>query len=195
MDSLCSVLALQELLNFFSAQRNGSQSEFDVVVYDCSNSEEILGLIDATERARYVRDLAEKTDIGRLASPSLTRLIYDSARSNGKTSEGRLSSELRNETEQLLQRISVWFADPSKFACFLIMDPRRSVSLSLYQLHCDTGVAPLKLVQIFVEHSVIQSSLLKCTKELLRKFLPFPFSFLPFAHFYQLILQQIGAEL
>ena len=52
---------------------------------------------------RYVRDLAEKTDIGRLASPSLLKLIYDAARPNGKTSEGRLSTEIWKEIEQLLE--------------------------------------------------------------------------------------------
>ena len=50
-----------------------------------------------------MKDLAEKTDIGRLAAPSAMRLIYDSARPNGKTSEGRLSSELWNDIEQLIQ--------------------------------------------------------------------------------------------
>jgi arsenite-transporting ATPase len=53
-----------------------------------------------------VRDLAEKTDMGRLASPSLLKLIYDSAKPNGKTSEGRLSTDLWNEIEQLLEVIS-----------------------------------------------------------------------------------------
>ena len=52
---------------------------------------------------RYVRDLAEKTDMGRLASPSLLKLVYDSARPSGKTSEGRLSTEIWNEIEQLLE--------------------------------------------------------------------------------------------
>jgi hypothetical protein len=50
-----------------------------------------------------VRDLAEKTDIGRLASPSLLKLTYDAARPNGKTSEGRLSTEIWNEFERLLE--------------------------------------------------------------------------------------------
>jgi len=49
-----------------------------------------------------VRNLAEKTDMGRLASPSLLKLVYDSARPSGKTSEGRLSTEIWNEIEQLL---------------------------------------------------------------------------------------------
>lgn len=53
-----------------------------------------------------MRDLAEKTDMGRLASPSLLKLIYDSAKPNGKTSEGRLSTDLWNGIEQLLEVIS-----------------------------------------------------------------------------------------
>ncbi|KAK3158895.1 hypothetical protein QOZ80_2AG0143080 [Eleusine coracana subsp. coracana] len=134
MDSMCSVLSLQKLLDFFSSGSSSSQQEFDVVVYDCNNTEEILRLIGSTDRAksylRYARDLAEKTDIGRLASPSLLKLMYDAARSNGKTSEGRLSTEIWSEIEQLLERISSWFVDPSKFACFLVMDPRISISVS-----------------------------------------------------------------
>jgi arsenite-transporting ATPase len=54
MDSICSVLALQKLLNFFSAGRSSAQPEFDVVVYDCNNTDEILRLIGATDRARYL---------------------------------------------------------------------------------------------------------------------------------------------
>ncbi|OEL36695.1 Uncharacterized protein BAE44_0002292 [Dichanthelium oligosanthes] len=110
------VLALQKLLNFFSSGRSSSQPEFDVVVYDCNNTEEILRLIGATDRARsylrYVRDLAEKTDMGRLASPSLLKLIYDAARPNGKTSEGRLNwsralSSLSQNTKEQLRNTSM----------------------------------------------------------------------------------------
>jgi anion-transporting ArsA/GET3 family ATPase len=54
MDSICLVLALQKLLNFFSSGRSNSQSEFDVIVYDCNNTEEILRLIGAADRARYM---------------------------------------------------------------------------------------------------------------------------------------------
>ena len=52
---------------------------------------------------KYVRELAEKTDIGRLASPSLLKLIYDAARPNGRTSEVRMSTEIWNEIEQFLE--------------------------------------------------------------------------------------------
>ncbi|VAI48631.1 unnamed protein product [Triticum turgidum subsp. durum] len=123
-----------KLLNFFSVGTNSPQGEFDVVVYDCNNTEEFLRLTGATERARsylkYVRELAEKTDIGRLASPSLLKLIYDAARPSGRTGEVRMSAEIWNEIEQLLEKISLWFADPSKLACFLVMDPRGSISVS-----------------------------------------------------------------
>ncbi|XP_062222220.1 uncharacterized protein At1g26090, chloroplastic [Phragmites australis] len=181
MDSICSVLALQKLLNFFSSGRSSSQQEFDVVVYDCNNTEEILRLIGATERARsylrYVRDIAEKTDIGRLASPSILKLIYDAARPNGKTSEGRLSTEIWNEIEQLLERISVWFADPSKLACFLIMDPRRSISVSsaLRYWGCTTQAGG----QICGAFGYTEDPS-EMHQEVAQTFLPLAFSFLPF---------------
>lgn len=54
MDSICSVLSLQKLLNFFSVGTNSPHGEFDVVVYDCNNTEEFLRLTGATERARQI---------------------------------------------------------------------------------------------------------------------------------------------
>ncbi|KAJ1280688.1 hypothetical protein BS78_04G251600 [Paspalum vaginatum] len=181
MDAICSVLALQKLLNFVSTGRSSSQPEFDVVVYDCNNTEEILRLIGATDRARsylrYVRDLAEKTDMGRLASPSLLKLIYDSARPNGKTSEGRLSTEIWIEIEQLLERVSIWFADPSKLACFLIMDPRKSISVSsaLRYWGCTTQAGG----QICGAFGYTEDSS-EMLQEVAQKFLPLSFSLLPF---------------
>jgi arsenite-transporting ATPase len=53
MDSISTVLSLQKLLNFLSAGTSSPQGEFDVVVYDCNNTEEFLRLTGATERARY----------------------------------------------------------------------------------------------------------------------------------------------
>ncbi|KAM0875336.1 hypothetical protein ACQ4PT_036874 [Festuca glaucescens] len=116
MDSISTVLSLQKLLNFLSAGTSSPQGEFDVVVYDCNNTEEFLRLTGATERARsylkYVRELAERTDVGRLASPSLLKLIYDAARPNGRTSEGRMSAEIWNEIEQFLDKLSLWLPIP-----------------------------------------------------------------------------------
>ncbi|CAO2047766.1 unnamed protein product [Urochloa humidicola] len=153
MDSICSVLALQKILNFFSAGRSGSQPEFDVVVYDCNNTEEILRLIGATDRARsYLRP-------------------------NGKTSEGRLSTEIWNEIEQLLETVSIWFANPSKLACFLIMDPRRSISVSsaLRYWGCTTQAGG----QICGAFGYTEDPS-EMHQEVAQKFLPLSFSFLPF---------------
>lgn len=181
MDAICSVLALQKLLNFVSTGRNSSQPKFDVVVYDCNNTEEILRLIGATDRARsylrYVRDLAEKTDMGRLASPSLLKLIYDSARPNGKTSEGKLSPEIWNEIEQLLERVSIWFGDPSKLACFLIMDPKKSISVSsaLRYWGCTTQAGG----QICGAFGYSEDAS-EMHQEVAQKFLSLSFSLLPF---------------
>lgn len=126
---------------------------------------------------RYVRDLAEKTDMGRLASPSLLKLIYDAAKPNGKTSEGRLSTEIWNEIEQLLERVLVWFADPSNLACFLIMDPRRSISVSsaLRYWGCTTQAGG----QICGAFGYTEDPS-EMHQEVARKFLPLSFSFLPF---------------
>ncbi|XP_039791176.1 uncharacterized protein At1g26090, chloroplastic-like isoform X5 [Panicum virgatum] len=159
-----------------SAGRSGSQPEFDVVVYDCNNTEEILQLIDRSY-LRYVRDLAEKTDMGRLASPSLLKLIYDAARPNGKTSEGRLSTEIWNEIEQLLERVSVWFANPSNLACFLIIDPRRSISVSsaLRYWGCTTQAGG----QICGAFGYTEDPS-EMHQEVAQKFMPLPFSLLPF---------------
>lgn len=181
MDSICSVLSLQKLLNFFSTGRSSSQGEFDVVVYDCNNTEEILRLIGATERARsylrYVRELAEKTDVGRLASPSLLKLIYDAARPNGRSSEVRMSAEIWKEIEQLLDRVSLWFADPSKLACFLIMDPRGSISVSsaLRYWGCTIQAG----AQICGAFGYAEDPSLM-HQEVAEKFLPLSFSALPF---------------
>ncbi|GJM86616.1 hypothetical protein PR202_ga02493 [Eleusine coracana subsp. coracana] len=188
MDSMCSVLSLQKLLDFFSSGSSSSQQEFDVVVYDCNNTEEILRLIGSTDRAKYVRsylryarDLAEKTDIGRLASPSLLKLMYDAARSNGKTSEGRLSTEIWSEIEQLLERISSWFVDPSKFACFLVMDPRISISVSsaLRYWGCATQAGG----QICGAFGYTENPS-EMHQEVADKFVPLSFSFLPFVSNY-----------
>jgi hypothetical protein len=50
-----------------------------------------------------VKELAEKTDIGRLTSPSIIKLVYDSVRLHGRTSEGKTSSEIWTEIEGLIE--------------------------------------------------------------------------------------------
>ncbi|KAM0875337.1 hypothetical protein ACQ4PT_036874 [Festuca glaucescens] len=182
MDSISTVLSLQKLLNFLSAGTSSPQGEFDVVVYDCNNTEEFLRLTGATERARsylkYVRELAERTDVGRLASPSLLKLIYDAARPNGRTSEGRMSAEIWNEIEQFLDvKTLALVTDPSKLACFLVMDPRGSVSVSsaLRYWGCTIQAG----AQICGAFGYAEDPC-ETHQEVAEKFLPLSFSSLPF---------------
>lgn len=52
MDSIFSALTLQKMVNFVPGERNLSQREFDVIVYDGMSTEETLRLIGTTDRAR-----------------------------------------------------------------------------------------------------------------------------------------------
>lgn len=53
---------------------------------------------------KYIRSLAEKTDIGRLTAPSLLKLAYESANLNdGGPSDGKTSTEIWNDIEQILE--------------------------------------------------------------------------------------------
>ncbi|KAG0498381.1 hypothetical protein HPP92_003072 [Vanilla planifolia] len=93
MDSIFSLLALQQYGNFVPTLKNYSNKEFDVVIYDGSSSEDTLRLVGAIERVRWyvkhLRNLAEKTDIGRLAAPSILKLIYESVKLNTAPIEGK----------------------------------------------------------------------------------------------------------
>ncbi|XP_008787920.2 uncharacterized protein At1g26090, chloroplastic [Phoenix dactylifera] len=133
MDSFFSALALQKLVNFLPTERRLARTEFDMIVYDGIGSEDTLRLIGAAERARwylkYIRNMAEKTDIGRLTAPSFLKLAYESIRLNGGSSEGKSSIEIWNNIEQTLEKVTCSFSDPSKFRCYLVMDPSRSASV------------------------------------------------------------------
>ncbi|XP_020582586.1 uncharacterized protein At1g26090, chloroplastic isoform X2 [Phalaenopsis equestris] len=133
MDSIFSFLALQKYGNLFSRGRDYSKKEFDIVIYDGSSSEDTLRLVGATERVRwylkYVRNIAEKTDIGRLTAPSFLRLVYESAAINPGSVEGKTSTAIWNEIEQILEEASAYFRDCSRFRCYLLMDPSRPLSV------------------------------------------------------------------
>ncbi|KAL9263943.1 hypothetical protein AKJ16_DCAP08168 [Drosera capensis] len=102
--------------------------KFDVVVYDGTSPEETLRMITAAGAARlylkYLRNMAEKTDLGRVAGPSLLRLVSEAMNTSSTCAGiiGKLSSEKWDAQEKFLE--SSTFADPEKFQCFLVMDPR-----------------------------------------------------------------------
>ncbi|KAL3824060.1 hypothetical protein ACJIZ3_020089 [Penstemon smallii] len=138
MDSIFSALELERLVGFFSnvAQRNNEKVKFDVVVYDGISTEETLRMIGATSKSRlylkYLRSLAEKTDLGRIAGPSLLRLVDEALSSNGRgvNLNGKMSSEIWDNLEQTLEKGSLVFTEPHKFGCYIMMDPTNTLSIN-----------------------------------------------------------------
>ncbi|XP_062111215.1 uncharacterized protein At1g26090, chloroplastic isoform X1 [Humulus lupulus] len=138
MDPIFSAYALEKLAGFFRkvAKKNHNKDKFDIVVYDGMSSEEILRMISAASKARlylkYLRNMAEKTDLGRLAGPSLLRLVDEAMSINGSQSfmSGQLSAEIWDTLEQMLERGSSAFSDPQKFVCFLVMDLNNQISVN-----------------------------------------------------------------
>lgn len=137
MDALLALGAMEQYIGFagdvFKARK--PDQTYDVVVYDGLSSEETLRLLGAAEKSRWylqrARDLAEKTDTGRVTSPSILRLLETSAvQDNGSDTTGRTSAELWDGADKVLERISQTFADSKRFACFLVMDPSNQLSVN-----------------------------------------------------------------
>ncbi|XP_058775447.1 uncharacterized protein At1g26090, chloroplastic [Vicia villosa] len=137
MDSIFLVLALERLVGFLGvAPSNTQHDKFDIVIYDGVSSEETLRIMGGCSKARlylkYIRTLAEKTDLGRLAAPSLLRLVDEAVRISSSRSylNGRTSSEIWDTLDQLLEKGSSAFSNPQRFGCFLVMDPNNSTSVN-----------------------------------------------------------------
>ncbi|KAK4357560.1 hypothetical protein RND71_023170 [Anisodus tanguticus] len=138
MDSIFSSLALEQLVGFFGnvVQQNNKKEKFDIIIYDGMSTEETIRMIGATSKARlylkYLRNAAEKTDLGRLASPSLMRLAEEAMTLSGRNPNlnGKMSSEIWDLQEQLLERGSTIFAEPKRFGCYIVVDPKSTVSLA-----------------------------------------------------------------
>ncbi|XP_020521847.1 uncharacterized protein At1g26090, chloroplastic isoform X2 [Amborella trichopoda] len=138
MDSIFSMGALERLGRFLGGyipRPAGKTDKFDVIVYDGISTEETLRMIGAAERARwylkYIRNLAEKTDIGRLTAPSFLKLVEESIRFNGASNtNGNTSMEIWDQADGILEKVSSAFSDSSKFSFFLAMDPSNAMSLN-----------------------------------------------------------------
>nr|XP_016506058.1 PREDICTED: uncharacterized protein At1g26090, chloroplastic-like isoform X1 [Nicotiana tabacum]XP_016506059.1 PREDICTED: uncharacterized protein At1g26090, chloroplastic-like isoform X2 [Nicotiana tabacum] len=138
MDSIFSSLALERLVGFFGniVQQNSKKEKFDIIIYDGMSTEETIRMIGATSKARlylkYLRNVAEKTDLGRLASPSLLRLVDEAMTLSGRNLNlnGKTSSEIWDFLEQVLERGSTIFAEPKKFGCYLVVDRNGPASLA-----------------------------------------------------------------
>ncbi|XP_015895761.3 uncharacterized protein At1g26090, chloroplastic [Ziziphus jujuba] len=138
MDPIFSLYSLERLVGFLRnvAQKNHNEDKFDVIIYDGMSSEEILRMISSASKARlylkYMRNLAEKTDLGRLAGPSLLRLVDEAMNISGSQSvlNGKISAEIWDALERWLERGSSAFSGSQRFGCFLVMDPDNLVSVN-----------------------------------------------------------------
>ncbi|MBA0765546.1 hypothetical protein Gotri_014725 [Gossypium trilobum] len=135
MDSIFSLLALVRLLGLFGkrARKNHQNDKFDIIIYDGISTEETLRMIGASSKARlylkYLRSMAEKTDLGRLAGPSLLRLVDEAMGISGNPSQltGTISAEIWDSLERILERGS---SGSYQFGCFLVMNPNIPISIS-----------------------------------------------------------------
>ncbi|KAK1423172.1 hypothetical protein QVD17_18467 [Tagetes erecta] len=138
MDTIFSALELEKLVGFLKkkTKKNNPKYNFDVIVYDGLSTEETIRLMGATGKSRlylkYMRLLAEKTDLGRLAGPSLLRLA-DEALNGGTISSGfngQLSGEIWDKIEGLLEKGSSFITNPELFGCYLVMNLNDPMSLN-----------------------------------------------------------------
>ncbi|KAK6931447.1 ArsA, HSP20-like domain [Dillenia turbinata] len=185
MDSIFSVIALARHVWFFSNVNHDKKNEnFDIVVYDGISTEETLRLINAASRAKlylkYLRNIADKTDIGRLAGPSLLRLVDEAMSLRGRTSQfnGTLSAEIWDSLEKILERGSSAFTEPSKFGCYIVMDLNSEISVKSALRYCgcaiQAGAQVSGALGVAYQHSSAES-----VKEIQRNFSPIPFASIP----------------
>ncbi|MQM22373.1 hypothetical protein Taro_055425 [Colocasia esculenta] len=181
MDSIFSALEAEKLLNFLGRKRKYSDQDFDIIIYDGISTEETLRVIGAAERARwyvkYIRNLAEKTDIGRLSAPSFVKLIQESISTNGRSIDGKMSADIWDDIEQSLQKASSAFRDPSRFRCYLAIDPSRPTSISSALRYWGCAIqagAHVSGAFGFVPQSSMSAA------EVAAKFSPLDFAFTPY---------------
>lgn len=138
MDSIFSALALEKFVGFsgIKAQRDLLKEKFDVVVYDGISTEETLRMMNSPSSVRlyvqYLRNLAEKTDFGRVAGPSILRLVDETTGLSGSSSNfnGKFSSEIWDSLQRILERGASAFSDPQKFGCYIVADPCNPFSVN-----------------------------------------------------------------
>ncbi|XP_050373219.1 uncharacterized protein At1g26090, chloroplastic [Argentina anserina] len=186
MDPIFSALALERLVGFFGnlAQRNHNKDKFDIIVYDGMSSDEMLRMISAASKARlylkYLRNVADKTDLGRMAGPSLLRLVDEamSLTNSAHLFNGNRTAGIWNSVEQMLERGSFAFSEPHKFGCFLMLDPNNpaSISSALRYWGCTIQAGG----QICGAFAITSPKLNTESEEELRNiFSPLPFAFIP----------------
>ncbi|KAL0698879.1 hypothetical protein Bca4012_055001 [Brassica carinata] len=137
MDSIFSMLELERLVGFFrqATRKNHKGKNFDVIVYDGISTEETLRMIGLSSKTRlyvkYLRSLAEKTDLGRLTSPSIMRFVDESMNISGNKSpfDGQTSAAMWDTLERFLETGASTLRDTDRFRSFLVMDPNNPMSV------------------------------------------------------------------
>ncbi|XP_008446550.2 uncharacterized protein At1g26090, chloroplastic isoform X2 [Cucumis melo] len=136
MDSIFSILQLERFVGFSGIMgRKDQKDKYDIVIYDGVCTEETIRMIGATSKIRlylkYLRSIAEKTDLGRLATPSILRLVDEamSISRPGSHLGGRTSTDIWETLEHVLEKGSSAFAEPRKFSCYIVMDPTSPASV------------------------------------------------------------------
>ncbi|KAL9225992.1 hypothetical protein vseg_001853 [Gypsophila vaccaria] len=138
MDPIFSAFAIEKFVGFLGikAFENQYKDKFDIIIYDGISTEETLRMIGAANSTRlyikHLRSIAEDTDIGRLVSPSLLRLVDEAVTTGGNSStlNGRFSTEIWDSLNKILEKGASAFANPQKFGCYIVADPCNPISVN-----------------------------------------------------------------
>ncbi|KAJ4879767.1 hypothetical protein Rs2_36821 [Raphanus sativus] len=183
MDSIFSMLELERLVGFFrqATRKNHKGKAFDVIVYDGVSSEETLRMIGLSSKTRlyvkYLRSLAEKTDLGRLTSPSIMRFVDESMNISGNKSpfDGQTSPAMWDTLERFLETGASTLRDADRFKGFLVMDPNNpmSVKSALRYWGCTIQAGSHASAAFAISSSNLTTESNKSTKE---EFVSLPFA-------------------
>lgn len=186
MDSILTVFALEKFVGTLGikALKTDYKDKFDVVIYDGISAEATLRMISAASSVRlyvkYLRSIAEKTDFGRLAGPSVLRLIDEAINSSGGSStfNGKLSSEIWDSLERILERGASTFADPQQFGCYIVADPCNPISMNTALRYWGCTIqAGSNISGVLGKAS--QEFSVESVESVKESFLPLPFAFIP----------------
>ncbi|KAH8496260.1 hypothetical protein H0E87_019139 [Populus deltoides] len=183
MDSIFAVYALAGLVGSLNVNQT-NRDKFDIIVYDGVSTDETLRIIGAASKARlylkYLRNLAEKTDLGRLAGPSLVSLVDEALSLSGSkyNLNRKTSAEIWDSLETMLMQGSSAFYEPSRFGCYLVMDPNipTSVNAALRYWGCTLQAGAQVSGAIGISSPRFNEESLEGVK---KNFLPLPFAFIP----------------
>ncbi|CAN1314373.1 Uncharacterized protein At1g26090, chloroplastic [Linum perenne] len=185
MDSVFGAFILERLLGFLTdvkdKKKNINEDGYDIIIYDGIGSDETLRMISAASKTRlylkYVRNMAEKTDLGRLATPSVLRLLDEALDLTGRRSflNGPRGPEMWDILEKKLEKGSSVFADPDRFGCFIVMDPNNPVSVSSALRYWGCAVQ----AGTQVSGAIGSTSSPGLSDEVRQKFSPLPYACLP----------------